>query len=188
MTGFKHALASCAIACALGSFGGAAIAQEQTVQAEQAPQIDYAGFSELTREVATYREGRLLEREEFFARASKEGALILDTRSASAFEMGHIKGAVNLPFSDFTEGKLAQVIGDNADRPIFIYCNNNFTDNVAPVASKLAPLALNIPTFINLYGYGYKNVWELEGAMPTAEVAWVSPVFDQLAANTSARD
>ncbi|WP_432201192.1 rhodanese-like domain-containing protein [Erythrobacter sp. W53] len=182
MNAFKLATSSCVLACATAVAATGAIAQEQ---AQPVPQIDYAGFAVLTKEVAAYRENRLLEREAFFKKASEEGALILDTRSAAAFNMGHIKGAVNLPFSDFTEGKLAQIIGDNADRPIFIYCNNNFTDNVAPVASKLAPLALNIPTFINLYGYGYKNVWELEGAMPTAEVAWVSPVFDQLAANTS---
>ena len=27
---------------------------------------------------------------------------------------------------------------------------------------KSRPLALNIPTFINLHGYGYKNVYELK--------------------------
>jgi hypothetical protein len=27
--------------------------------------------------------------------------------------------------------------------------------------AKRAELALNIPTFINLYGYGYRNVYEL---------------------------
>jgi len=75
---------------------------------------------------------------------------------------------VNLPFSDFTQDKLKAVLGDNRDRPIFIYCNNNFTDDAVPVASKLAPLALNIPTFINLVGYGYTNVWELGDTIKTA--------------------
>ena len=28
--------------------------------------------------------------------------------------------------------------------------------------TKSAPLALNIPTYINLRGYGYKNVYELK--------------------------
>ncbi|MEE2877433.1 MAG: rhodanese-like domain-containing protein, partial [Pseudomonadota bacterium] len=44
---------------------------------------------------------------------------------------------------------------------ILIYCNNNFEDDVEPVMLKRAPLALNIPTFINLVGYGYENVYEL---------------------------
>lgn len=169
---FKLAISACALAIAPIS----AVAQDTS---SSQPQVDYAGFSELTREVAIYREERLIGLDEFFERARQDDALILDTRSAAAFEMGHIEGAVNLPFSDFTEEKLAQVIGDNPDRPIFIYCNNNFTDNLAPVASKLAPLALNIPTFINLYGYGYKNVWELEGTMATKDVDWVGLTFEE---------
>ena len=55
-----------------------------------------------------------------------------------------------------------------------IYCNNNFTDNIAPVRSKRARLALNIPTFINLYGYGYENIYELGILTETtnADVNW----------------
>lgn len=141
---------------------------------ETSPQIDYGGFVELTSEVAELRSERLLGREDFFNRARAEGAILLDTRSAAAFQMGHIEGAVNLPFSDFTEDKLRAVIGESPERPIFIYCNNNFSDDIAPIRLKSAPLALNIPTFINLIGYGYTNVWELGEIMPIAEVDWVS--------------
>jgi len=31
---------------------------------------------------------------------------------------------------------------------------------------KSKPLALNIPTFINLYGYGYKNIYEMGSLLP----------------------
>jgi hypothetical protein len=43
---------------------------------------------------------------------------------------------------------------------------------------KRAPLALNIPTFINLHGYGYGNVWELAGEVSLTDprVDWVSGV------------
>ena len=136
--------------------------------------IDYAGFEALTAEVATLRSQRLLGADRFFEQARAEGALLLDTRSAAAFAEGHIEGAVNLPFSDFTQERLAEVIGDDPDRPIYIYCNNNFSDDVAPVVTKKAPLALNIPTFINLVGYGYTNVWELGAVMRMDEVEWVS--------------
>lgn len=148
-----------------------ALAQETS---QSKAQIDYSGFLDLTSEVAQLRSERMLGKDDFFARARAEGALLFDTRSAAAFEMGHIEGAVNLPFSDFTDEKLRAVIGDDMDRPIFIYCNNNFSDDVVPVRLKSAPLALNIPTFINLVGYGYSNVWELSDTIPIAEANWVS--------------
>lgn len=144
-------------------------------QSEDSPQIDYPGFEQLTAEVASLRAERLLSSADFFARARSEGALLLDTRSAAAFAQGHIAGAVNLPFSDFTEEKLLEIIGSDRDRPIYIYCNNNFTDDVPPIRLKKAPLALNIPTFINLVGYGYANVWELGDTLPRAEVDWIAP-------------
>lgn len=139
-----------------------------------AAQIDYAGFETLTQDVAAIRAQRLLSVDAFNARAEQSDTLILDTRSASAFRQGHIAGAVNLPFSDFTEESLAEVIGPDKGRTILIYCNNNFSDDVAPVMLKKAPLALNIPTFINLVGYGYANVWELGDTVETKDVAWVA--------------
>ena len=35
------------------------------------------------------------------------------------------------------------------------------TAKMPAIAPKLPRLALNIPTFVNLHGYGYKNVFEL---------------------------
>ena len=114
--------------------------QAQEVQARevqaQASAVDYAGFVELAGELGEYRQARLLGWQDWHTRAQQGQALILDTRSAEAFAAGHIEGAVNLPFSDFTDQKLADLLGADRDRPIFIYCNNNFTDNVAPVVSK----------------------------------------------------
>ncbi len=124
------------------------------------PQVDYAAFAKLTSGLAEYRQSRLVGFDDFQKLAQQEDTLVLDTRSAAAFAAGHIEGAVNLPFSDFTDAKLAKVIGDT-QRTILIYCNNNFSNDRAPVTAKRAPLALNIPTFINLYGYGYRNIYEL---------------------------
>jgi phage shock protein E len=140
----------------------------------QNPLIDYAGFQTLTTQVRDQRQARLIPLTRFQAMARKRDTLILDARSADAFKAGHIAGAVNLPFTDFTADSLAQVIG-NADRPILIYCNNNFINDVAPIRMKARPLALNIQTFINLVGYGYKNVWELgeDVDMNDPKVAWV---------------
>ncbi|MEO1045652.1 MAG: rhodanese-like domain-containing protein [Pseudomonadota bacterium] len=149
-------------------------AQETPAAPQTEAQVDYQGFAELTDKVFAYRQQRLVSLEEFNRRAATEDVLILDTRSAAAFAAGHVKGAVNLPFSDFTDEKLRKVIGDDQDRQILIYCNNNFRDNAFPVVGKKATLALNIPTFINLYGYGYRNVYELKGSYYLAdpEIAW----------------
>lgn len=146
------------------------------VAAQDNPQIDYAGFSQLVQNLGPIREKHRLPWTEFAQRARAEGAILLDARSPSAFARGHLRGAVNLPFSDFTPETLRDTLGDDPNRPIFIYCNNNFTDHRAPIALKAAPLALNIPTFINLHGYGYRNVWELGGLISTADpaIGWVS--------------
>lgn len=140
------------------------------------PQIDYPGFRDLTLKVEKDRRARLIDFERFKAEAAKPGVLVLDARSADAFARGHLAGAVNLPFTDFTAESLAAAIGPDRNRKILIYCNNNFANNRAPVMLKARPLALNIQTFINLVGYGYPNVWELNSVIDfnDPEVAWVS--------------
>lgn len=170
MPAFRTTLAALAL---LGA--SVATAQEAPPPADN-PLIDYAGFVALTAELGEVREAHRLSWEEFAAKAREDGTIILDTRSASAFRMGHIEGAVNLPFSDFTEDKLAQVLGTDKSLAVLIYCNNNFSDNVAPVMTKRVELALNIPTFINLHGYGYTNVWELADVISIADarIGWVA--------------
>lgn len=122
--------------------------------------VDYDGFLGLTGDISDYRDSRLIDLETFNEMKAEPGTIILDTRSAAAFHMGHIDGAVHLNFSDFTDEKLAEII-PSKDTRILIYCNNNFSDNIAPVMVKRVELALNVPTFINLYGYGYENIYEL---------------------------
>jgi hypothetical protein len=138
------------------------------------PQIDYAGFQQLTGNVSSYRQERLLSWSEFQAAARKPGTLVLDARSADAYAAGHIRGAVSLPFTDFTAESLGRVIGEK-HRPILIYCNNNFANDQPPVMKKAAELALNIQTFINLVGYGYPNVRELNEVVDFNDprIGWV---------------
>lgn len=140
------------------------------------PLIDYPGFVELAGKVAEYREARRLPWNEFSVRALADGAILLDARSETAFAQGHIDGAINLPLPDFTDERLAEVLGPNKSRAVYIYCNNNFADDRPPVVTKKVQLALNIPTFINLVGYGYENVWELADVVRTDQpgLSWVS--------------
>jgi hypothetical protein len=165
-------------AACLSAFAGACLAALPSAaqDAPDNPQIDYPGFVELAAEVEGYRESRRIGWAEFAERARADGAILLDARSESAFAQGHIEGAVNLPLPDFTAERLAQVLGENVNRPVYIYCNNNFADDRPPVVTKKVELALNIPTFINLVGYGYANVWELADVIRTDApgVNWVS--------------
>jgi phage shock protein E len=145
----------------------------QAVQRDN-PLIDYPGFRRLAGEVQPYRQTRLIGWAEFDRLRGQRGVLILDARSESAFRQGHIRGAVNLPLPDFNAVSLQRVIG-RSNRPVLIYCNNNFSNNAAPVITKMRPLALNIQTFINLVGYGYRNVRELNDVVDFNEprIHWV---------------
>lgn len=162
-------------------------------------------YEKLIAEVKEHRKTRLLNLNDFLAEGKKEGVIILDARSDVMYNAKHIKGAVHLNFSDFTQAALAKLIS-SYDTKILIYCNNNFEDDVKffptkmvqpeilnlqtiqlqqkngeaetvnivdasktnevksgieIIALKPVTLALNIPTYINLYGYGYRNVYEL---------------------------
>lgn len=125
-----------------------------------ASNVDYEEFVNLSKEVKAYRKGRMLDLNTFLKMSQEKDIIILDTRSKAAFDGKHLKGAIHLNFSDFTADKLAELIPDKNSK-ILIYCNNNFLRDPKYFAMKSAPLALNIPTFINLYGYGYKNIYEL---------------------------
>jgi len=122
--------------------------------------IDFDGFQKLTTEISDYRREHLVYLEDFQKMMKRKDVFLLDARSKRAYDQIHIKGATHLNFSDFTEDKLAQIIPDK-NAKILIYCNNNFNSTSTALGGKAPPLALNIPTYINLYGYGYKNVYEL---------------------------
>ncbi|MDF1740086.1 MAG: rhodanese-like domain-containing protein [Verrucomicrobiales bacterium] len=131
-------------------------------------QIDYEGFLKLSLEVAPYRESRRISVEDFVKFSAEPGTIILDTRSRRNFEQKHIKGAVHLNFSDLTKEELKRVVPSKNTR-ILIYCNNNFRNNTPAFALKSAPAALNIPTFITLYEYGYRNLYELGPAIEESD-------------------
>lgn len=131
--------------------------------------VDYNAFMSLTNEVQEYRKKRLLNFNDFLNHMNDESTLLLDTRSKDAYLKKHIKGAVHLNFSDFTDKKLTDIIPSKHTK-ILIYCNNNIDGDEINFATKRVPLALNIPTFINLYGYGYKNIYELASLLPSSFV------------------
>lgn len=208
-------------------------------QDSSSPLVSFDDYENLMKTVKEHRKTRLVELDKFNEMSTREGVYILDTRSKEMYDRKHVKGAIHLNFSDFTQANLDKLF-PNRNATILIYCNNNFveqmqidrvsldqyfiqdmsfaskssvpdyaqmidlstidlthltpvqavsntnqTETIKPVIEmnevefipeltendreKLFPagtdssitLALNIPTYINLYGYGYKNVYEL---------------------------
>ena len=134
----------------------------QLVAAQQIPNelIDYPKYIEIARKVEPVRKQRRLTEEQFAAMAAEPGTIVLDARSADKFKMRHIRGAVSLPFTDFTAESLAKVLPAKTTR-VLIYCNNNFRGAPISLTSKAAPASLNISTYVALATYGYTNVYEL---------------------------
>lgn len=130
--------------------------------------IDFGEFLEISREVFEAREERLLSFDEFLALAARPDTVLLDTRSAAAYADKHLAGALHLNFSDMTQETLAETVGSR-DRTVLIYCNNNFTGNQGALMLKKPPAALNIPTFVSLWAYGYRNVYELGELLDPAD-------------------
>ncbi len=140
----------------------------------------YSDFKYLVDKVEKHREKRLISLDIFLEKSKKKNVVILDTRSDFRYNRKHLKGAIHLDYTDFTQDELTKLIPD-PNTIILIYCNNNFKGDQIDFATKLYDptkeikktetqilsnrkpilLALNIPTYINLYGYGYKNVYEL---------------------------
>lgn len=124
------------------------------------PAIDMDGYLSVAQEAASYRETHRLSEAEFIQMSQEPGTIILDARSSEKYNALHIKGAINLSFPDITIASLQQTIPDLNTR-ILIYCNNNFQGAEEPFPSKRATASLNISTYISLYDYGYRNLYEL---------------------------
>ncbi|WP_061246685.1 rhodanese-like domain-containing protein [Leptospira noguchii] len=122
--------------------------------------IDYRKFQNIVNSSAEEREVKRLTEEDFLKMIQDEEVVLLDARSESRYKLRHIKGAISLPFTEFTKETLAKVI-PNMNSKILIYCNNNFTGSPEAFASKAPAASLNLSTFVSLKAYGYKNIYEL---------------------------
>lgn len=161
-----------------------------------ASKVDFDAYEKLAKEVKEYRKTRLLNLSKFLSYAKEQNTVILDTRSTEMYNRKHVKGAIHLNFSDFTQENLNRLIPSSATR-VLIYCNNNFSDDQVRFATKSAfpsvslkkketTLALNIPTFINLYGYGYKNVYELADLVSVFNPSMIFEGTDVIKADSTA--
>ena len=124
------------------------------------PAIDMNGYLRTANEAAAHRESHRLTEDEFIRISREPGTIILDARSREKFDELHINGAINLSFPDITVESLNRVLPDRNAR-ILIYCNNNFTGAEQAFPTKRVTASLNLSTYIALYTYGYRNVYEL---------------------------
>jgi hypothetical protein len=124
------------------------------------PAIDMNGYLRVANEAAWQRESHRLSEAQFIRMSKEPGTVILDARSREKYDQLHVKGAINLSFPDIAIQSLERALPDKRAR-ILIYCNNNFRNAEGPFPSKLPSAALNLSTYIALYGYGYQNVFEL---------------------------
>lgn len=124
------------------------------------PAIDMPAYLQVAQEAALHRVTHRVSEAEFINMSREPNTIILDARSAAKYAELHIKKAVNLSFPDITVDSLAELFPDKNVR-ILIYCNNNFSNAPKPFPTKRADASLNISTYISLYSYGYKNVYEL---------------------------
>ena len=125
------------------------------------PAIDMTGFLAVAVAAAEHRESRRVAEDEFIRLSRLPGTVILDARSDSLFRLLHVRGAVNLSFPDIAPASLARLLPDR-DARILIYCNNNFYGADYAFPMKLPAASLNLSTYVALYTYGYRNVYELE--------------------------
>ena len=124
------------------------------------PAIDMQGYLRLSAGAAEHRESRRLTEADFIGMSEQPGTVILDARSREKYNELHIKGAINLSFPDITVESLKSALPDKNTR-ILTYCNNNFVGAQAAFPTKIAVASLNLSTYISLYSYGYRNVYEL---------------------------
>jgi len=145
---------------ALTSFCLVPIACAQRKAGIANPAIDMQGYLRVAAEAAEHRESRRLTEADFIRMSREPGTVILDARSREKYNELHIKGAINLSFPDITVESLRRALPDKSTR-ILIYCNNNFVGAEQPFPAKMATASLNLSTYIALFNYGYRNVYEL---------------------------
>jgi phage shock protein E len=138
------------------------------------PLIDYAGFQKIVDTSYAQWTTRRLTEDQFLKMMVEKDVVVLDARTADRYAQRHIKGAISLPFTDFTTAALAGVLPSKQTK-ILIYCNNNFVGDQAAFASKTATASLNLSTYTSLVSYGYTNVYQLA---PLLNVSTTKIPFD----------
>ncbi|MBC8118946.1 MAG: rhodanese-like domain-containing protein [Burkholderiaceae bacterium] len=147
-----------AVILAISFLASTAAAQSDSIPPN--PAIDVSGFLRASVEAAGARESRRVSEADFIRMSREPGTIVLDARSREKFDELHVRGALHLSFPDIAIDSLQRTIPDQATR-ILIYCNNNFLNAKEAFPTKLPAASLNLSTYVALYSYGYRNIYEL---------------------------
>ena len=64
------------------------------------PAIDIAGYLRVSRQALDYRETHRVSESDFVRMSREPGTVVLDARSKQKYDELHVRGAINLSFSD----------------------------------------------------------------------------------------
>jgi hypothetical protein len=179
----KFAVSLVALVATLALFATLSAAAQGVADADAPiinPAIDEGAYLRVIGDALGHRASRRLSEAEFIRLSAQPGTIVLDARSRAKFDELHVAGAINLSFPDLAVESLALALPDK-DARILIYCNNNFSGAESAFPSKLPSASLNLPTYVALYDYGYRNVWELGPLIDVAATAipfegWAAPL------------
>ncbi|MEO0793699.1 MAG: rhodanese-like domain-containing protein [Verrucomicrobiota bacterium] len=157
ISAFFPSIAAIAVFTSVASACGIYVEDESEIEN---PFIDTRSYADTVNESLQLRELRRLTENEFIEAIKSGEYILLDARSKANYDLRHIFGAVNLPFTEFTADNLARIV-PSKDTKILIYCNNNFFAGTESLITKSIAASLNLSTQAALNAYGYKQVYEL---------------------------
>ena len=102
----------------------------------------------------TYSGAQLLSSKEAKEKIKKDNAIVIDVRTQTEWNLGHLKNAKHLPISNINEKNANQILGKNKQRNIVVYCN---TGQRARRAAELFKC------------YGFENVFYIAGTYKSLE-------------------
>lgn len=156
---------------------------------------DSEGFLKAAQEAERSRVSKRIDEVTFAKMCQEPNTIVLDARSNEHWKQLRVKGSVNLPYTEFSAKALERLVPTRETRILIYCRNNlvdtrpqgafpvepqqptrflTNTDSVPhpypddfnpPQIPKAFQAGLNIPTYITLHIYGYKNVWELSSAV-----------------------
>ena len=93
-------------------------------------------------------EGRAIPAKEALRQHGREGTAFVDARPRESYEKGHIKGAINLPYSFLDSVPQGAIEPLRKNRVIIVYCNSESAERSKLMAGELSEAGLNDVTYL----------------------------------------
>jgi hypothetical protein len=120
------------------------------------------GYLQVSREAAEHRESRLLSEDDFIRMSREPGTMVLDARSREKFNELHVQRRDQpAVFRHRHREPQGGDPGQGHAHPDLL--QQQLRQREGPFPAKIARASLNLSTYIALYSYGYRNVYELFG-------------------------